>query len=99
MSADISDFKELYETTKKFYNNIIRDPLDRRENAQRVNKLLLDVGLLDTKYYKLIEDFKKVSSDEKVSKAVETYANEIQKIIANSRKIILDRLDKIGESK
>lgn len=98
MSADISDFKELYETTKKFYNNITRDPLERRENAQRVNKLLLDVGLLDTKYYKLIEDFKKVSSDEKVNKAVETYANEIQKIIANSRKIILDRLDKIGES-
>lgn len=99
MSADISDFDELYETTKKFYNNITRDPLERRENPQRANKLLLDVGLLDTKYYKLKEDFKKVSSDEKVSKAVETYANEIQKIIANSRKIILDRLEKIRESK
>ena len=55
MSAN--DFKELYEVLKKFNSNVLKESQERRQQADRVNKFLVELDLLLEKRNKLKLDF------------------------------------------
>lgn len=97
-NAGISNFKECYTSAQNFYSKINKEPQDRRENANRINKLLVDVGLIEGQFNQLKLEFNKKDRDSDEVQGVRSYIVEIDKCLYNSRRILLDRLSSILEN-
>lgn len=97
-SSGISNFKECYTSALNFYSKINKEPILRRENVDRINKLLVDVGLIEGQFNQLKLEFNKVDRDSDEVRSVRAYIVEIDKCLYNSRRILLDRLSKILEN-
>lgn len=85
-------------SAQNFYSKINKEPQDRRENANRINKLLVDVGLIEGQFNQLKLEFNKVDRDSDEVQSVRSYKVGIDKCLYNSRRILLDRLSNILEN-
>lgn len=94
----LESFKELHVNSQKFYEKIAKEPSERREDSDRVNKLLLDTGILEQKFSTLKTALNKVES-EFSDENIRGYPKEIEKYIFNSRRILLERLRIIAGKK
>lgn len=95
MSAN--DFKELYEVLKKFYSNVLKESYERRQQSDRVNKFLVELGLLVDKRNKLKLDFEKDLQDkgEDEIEFAKTYLKKLDSLFATTRTVLLDRKQEI----
>lgn len=96
-SVGIADFKELYTDVQNFNSKISKEPRDRRENSERVNKLLVDIGVLEDRFSGIKLAFNKIKSRTADAELTDKYVNEIGKILSGSKQILLDRLEYIEE--
>lgn len=89
---ELENLKEQLESVKKFYGKVSKEPLDRRENQIRLNKLLLEVGLLEDEFTKIKSKVAKVDRKPEEIQVINSYFKEIEKYIYHSRHLLLNRL-------
>lgn len=92
------DFVELYTVAKKFYENLNKEPIGRRENLDRVNKLIVDNELLEKKRLTLEIELSKAGSDHDRLEDIKEYNEGIKNYLSASRDTLLARLNTITEN-
>lgn len=93
----IDSFSKCAASVQKFFSKINKEPQDRRTLA-RINKLLVELGLIETEFNDLRIEYNKVDRDSREIQTVKTHVVEIEKYLFNSRKILLDRLKTVLEN-
>lgn len=101
----ISEFRDIYAAAVKFYNLVTREPRERREDFNRVNKLVIELGKLKDKFSALQEEVQPQAIEDPVLKQsfldfikdINSYLNKTQEILSDRQKS-LDRDTQKGNS-
>lgn len=89
----VEQFIQLHEHLSKFSSNLKKEPRQRRESLDRVHKLLLELGQLETKFHKLRDEYNKgPSNNPDETKIIKEHVRAIEKHFVKSREILLVRL-------
>lgn len=97
-SKGLTEVKKIYETAKSFSSNINKESTERRGNLDRVNKLLIQIGLIEKELSNFkTQVLKESQSPEELLAAAAPYIKETEKLNFNSRQTLLERLKSIVE--
>jgi hypothetical protein len=88
------EIKELYDTVVKFTENLVKEPLERRENQNRVSNQLIEVGRLQSQLNNLKKQGTGIT-DSELLKKVKDYFKAIDSYLIRAQDILTNRLDSI----
>ena len=88
----VDKFKYLCDKSRVFKRNIDKDNQLKRENSQVVNQKLIDLARMETELDSLKIDFNKTPGNSEIVEQVKAHIIEINKLISESRSILIDRL-------
>lgn len=86
------EIKELYDIVVKFTENLGKEPVGRRENQTRVNKLLIEVGKFESHLNNLKRSSTEVTDSELIKK-LQDYCKAIDSYLFKARDILTSRLE------
>lgn len=96
-SVGIADFKQLHTDVKNFNKKIVKEQLNKQEDLECVNKLLVDIELLEDIFSDLKLEFNKLKNTTADADLALRYGKEIENSLSISKRILLDKLEFIEQ--